>query len=89
MLYLHHVASEIASGQLDLTFKPFSGDGGVYGVLIKMVSNLKAKIAEADSKSQQAEQQAKAAQEATVLAEACDLGNKFMLKLFKFICYII
>lgn len=67
--YLHHVASEIASGQLDLTFKPFSGDGGVYGVLIKMVSNLKAKIAEADSKSQQAEQQAKAAHEATLLAE--------------------
>ena len=67
--YLHHVASEIASGHLDLTFKPFSGDGGVYGVLIKMVENLKAKIAEADSKSQQAEQQAKAAQEATVLAE--------------------
>lgn len=67
--YLHHVASEIASGQLDLTFKPFTGDGGVYGVLIKMVSNLKAKIAEADSKSQQAEQQAKAAKEATVLAE--------------------
>lgn len=67
--YLHYIASEIASGQLDLAFKPFSGDGGVYGVLIKMVSNLKAKIAEADSKSQQAEQQAKAAQEATVLAE--------------------
>ena len=67
--YLHHVASEIAAGQLDLAFKPYSGDGGVYGVLIKMVSNLKAKIAEADSKSQQAEQQAKAAQEATALAE--------------------
>ncbi|HZF62558.1 MAG TPA: methyl-accepting chemotaxis protein [Desulfovibrio sp.] len=67
--YLHHVASEIAAGQLDLAFKPYSGDGGVYGVLIKMVENLKAKIAEADSKSQQAEQQAKAAQEATVLAE--------------------
>ncbi len=67
--YLHHVASEIAGGQLDLSFKPYSGDGGVYGVLIKMVGNLKAKIAEADSKSQQAEQQAKAAQEATALAE--------------------
>ncbi len=67
--YLHHVASEIADGQLDLEFKPYSGDGGVYGVLIKMVGNLKAKIAEADSKSQQAEQQAKAAQEATALAE--------------------
>jgi len=67
--YLHYVASEIASGQLDLTFRPFSGDGGVYGVLIKMVSNLKAKITEADSKSQQAEQQAKAAHEATALAE--------------------
>ena len=67
--YLHHVASEIAAGQLDLAFKPYSGDGGVYGVLIKMVGNLKAKIAEADSKSQQAEQQAKAAQEATALAE--------------------
>ena len=67
--YLHHVASEIAAGQLDLAFKPYSGDGGVYGVLIKMVGNLKAKIAEADSKSQQAAQQAKAAQEATALAE--------------------
>ena len=67
--YLHYVASEIAGGQLDLAFKPYSGDGGVYGVLIKMVGNLKAKIAEADSKSQQAEQQAKAAQEATALAE--------------------
>ncbi len=67
--YLHHVASEIAAGQLDLAFKPYAGDGGVYGVLIKMVGNLKAKIAEADSKSQQAEQQAKAAQEATALAE--------------------
>ena len=67
--YLHHVASEIAAGQLDLSFKPYSGDGGVYGVLIKMVGNLKAKITEADSKSQQAEQQAKAAQEATALAE--------------------
>ena len=67
--YLHHVASEVAAGQLDLAFKPYSGDGGVYGVLIKMVGNLKAKIAEADSKSEQAEQQAKAAQEATILAE--------------------
>jgi methyl-accepting chemotaxis protein len=67
--YLHHVASEIAAGQLDLAFKPYSGDGGVYGVLIKMVGNLKAKITEADSKSAQAEQQAKAAHEATILAE--------------------
>ena len=47
--YLHHVASEVAAGQLDLRFKPYAGDGGVYGVLIKMVGNLKAKIAEADS----------------------------------------
>ena len=67
--YLHHVASEIAAGQLEMTFRPFTGDGGVYGVLIKMVANLKAKIAEADSKSAQAELQAKAAQDATVLAE--------------------
>ena len=41
----------------------------VYGVLIKMVTNLKAKIAEAESTSQQAQLQAKAAQEATLLAE--------------------
>ena len=67
--YLRHVASEIAAGQLDLKFKPYAGDGGVYGVLIKMVGNLKAKIAEADSKSEQAEQQAKAAQDATARAE--------------------
>ena len=67
--YLHYVASEIAAGQLDMSFKPVAGEGGVYGVLIKMVGNLKAKIAEAANKSEQAERQAKAAQEATALAE--------------------
>lgn len=67
--YLHQTASEIASGNLDVAFKPFSGDGGVYGVLIKMVSNLKEKITEADTKSHQAEQQAQAALSAAALAE--------------------
>lgn len=67
--YLQHVATEIANGHLNITFKPFSGTGGVYAVLIKMVSNLKEKIAESDAKSQEAAQEAEAARKATILAE--------------------
>lgn len=67
--YLQHIATEIANGNLNINFKPFNGDGGVYGVLIKMVNNLKAKIAEADSKSEEAAKEAQGAREATALAE--------------------
>jgi len=67
--YLQHVATEIANGNLNISFKQFIGDGGVYGVLIKMVNNLKAKIAEADSKSEEAAKEAQGAREATALAE--------------------
>ncbi|WP_374287941.1 methyl-accepting chemotaxis protein [Desulfovibrio desulfuricans] len=67
--YLHVVASEIASGNLNVQFKPFKGDGGVYGVIIKMVDKLKEEIAIAESKSRQAEQEAQAAQEAKTLAD--------------------
>jgi methyl-accepting chemotaxis protein len=67
--YLHTVASEIANGNLNVNFKPFSGDGGVYGVLIKMVKNLKEKIAESDAKSEEAAKEAQAAREATALAD--------------------
>ena len=67
--YLHAVATEIASGNLDVQFKPVKGDGGVYGVIIKMVSKLKEEIAIAESKSQQAEQQALAASEAKAMAD--------------------
>ena len=67
--YLQSVATEIADGNLNVTFKTFTGDGGVYGVLIKMVKNLKDKIAEADSKSEEAAKEAQAAREATALAD--------------------
>jgi len=67
--YLHVVASEIASGNLNVQFKPFKGDGGVYGVIIKMVDKLKEEIAIAESKSRQAEQEAQSAQEAKILAD--------------------
>ena len=67
--YLQIVATEIADGNLNVTFKPFQGDGGVYGVLIKMVKNLKDKIAEADLKSEEAAKEAQAAREATALAD--------------------
>jgi len=67
--YLRQVAGEIASGNLDVRFKPVQGSGGVYAVLIQMVSTLKEKISEADHKSQDAAQQAKAAEEATHKAE--------------------
>ena len=67
--YLLTVANEIASGNLDVAFKPVKGSGGVYGVLIKMVETLKAKIAEAEQKSADAAKEAQAAREATQLAE--------------------
>lgn len=67
--YLQSIATEIADGNLNVTFKTFQGDGGVYGVLIKMVKNLKDKIAEADSKSAEAAKEAQAAREATELAD--------------------
>lgn len=67
--YLQHIANEIASGNLDVPFKPFSGDGGVYGVMIKMVAKLKEEIALAETKSQQAEQEALAAREAKAMAD--------------------
>ncbi|QCC85270.1 methyl-accepting chemotaxis protein [Desulfovibrio desulfuricans] len=67
--YLHVVASEIASGNLNVHFKPLKGDGGVYGVIIKMVDKLKEEIAIAESKSRQAEQEAQSAQEAKMLAD--------------------
>jgi len=67
--YLRQVAGEIASGNLDVRFRPVQGIGGVYAVLIQMVSTLKEKISEADNKSQDAAQQAEAAQEATRQAE--------------------
>ncbi|WP_051272638.1 methyl-accepting chemotaxis protein [Fundidesulfovibrio putealis] len=67
--YLRQVAGEIASGNLDVSFKPVQGNGGVYAVLIQMVSTLKEKITEADQKSQDAAQQAKAAEDATLQAE--------------------
>ena len=67
--YLQNVATEIAGGNLDASFKPVSGTGGVYAVLIKMVSTLKEKIAEANAKSEDAARQTKAAEEATQVAE--------------------
>jgi methyl-accepting chemotaxis protein len=67
--YLQNVASEIAAGNLDVSFKPVTGSGGVYAVLIKMVATLKEKIAEANAKSEDAACQTKAAQEATAAAE--------------------
>ncbi|MFP5221342.1 MAG: methyl-accepting chemotaxis protein [Acidobacteriota bacterium] len=67
--YLQSVATEIAAGNLDLRFKPVTGSGGVYAVLIKMVENLKAKIAEADRKSEDAAKEADAARQATAEAQ--------------------
>ncbi|EKO37710.1 MAG: methyl-accepting chemotaxis protein, partial [Solidesulfovibrio magneticus str. Maddingley MBC34] len=68
--YLHEIASRIAAGEMDIRFKPHSGDGGVFAVLKQMVANLKAKIEEANATSAQAEQEAQKAREATQAAEA-------------------
>ena len=67
--YLLQVASEIAGGNLDVPFRPARGEAGVYPVLIKMVHNLKSKIAEADQKSEEAARESQAAREAAQAAE--------------------
>ncbi|MFP5238898.1 MAG: methyl-accepting chemotaxis protein [Acidobacteriota bacterium] len=67
--YLGQVAAEVAGGNLDVAFKPVEGKGGVYAVLIRMVSTLKEKIGEANQKTEDAASQAQAAREATAAAE--------------------
>ena len=67
--YLGEVASAVAAGNLDVKLAPVSGQGGVYGVFVTMIANLKAKIAEADQKTAEAASQTVAAREATARAE--------------------
>jgi methyl-accepting chemotaxis protein len=67
--YLLEVASQIAGGNLDVRFRPTRSEQGVYPVLIKMVGNLKSKIAEADQKSEEASRESLAAKEAAQVAE--------------------
>jgi methyl-accepting chemotaxis protein len=67
--YLLTVAQAVAGGDLDQTFKPVVGQGGVYGVFVTMVGNLKAKIAEAGRKTEEAAKEAEIAREATARAE--------------------
>jgi methyl-accepting chemotaxis protein len=67
--YLLTVATAVAGGNLDVAFKPVVGKGGVYGVFVTMVGNLKAKIAEADHKTEEAAREAEAARQATTKAE--------------------
>jgi methyl-accepting chemotaxis protein len=72
--YLHEVAGRIAGGEMDIRFKEHKGEGGVFAVLKKMVSNLKLKIEEADRKSAEAAAEAAKAKEATEAAEAARLA---------------
>ncbi|EKO38437.1 MAG: methyl-accepting chemotaxis protein, partial [Solidesulfovibrio magneticus str. Maddingley MBC34] len=67
--YLGEVASAVAAGNLDVPLRPVDGQGGVYGVFVAMIANLKAKIAEADQKTAEAASQADAARVATAKAE--------------------
>jgi len=67
--YLGSVASEVAAGNLDAKLAPVVGSGGVYGVFVAMIANLKAKIAEADQKTSEAAHEATLAREATARAE--------------------
>ncbi|OLN24770.1 Methyl-accepting chemotaxis protein [Desulfovibrio sp. DV] len=67
--YLGEVAGAVAAGNLDVKLAPVVGQGGVYGVFVAMIANLKAKIAEADEKTTEAGRQTVAAREATARAE--------------------
>jgi methyl-accepting chemotaxis protein len=68
--YLQTVAQAVAGGDLNVAFRPVTGQGGVYGVFVAMVGNLKAKIAEAEGKTADAAREAAAAREAMAKAEA-------------------
>uniref|UniRef100_I2PYH3 Methyl-accepting chemotaxis protein n=1 Tax=Desulfovibrio sp. U5L TaxID=596152 RepID=I2PYH3_9BACT len=67
--YLLAVSKAVAGGDLDVAFRPVAGQGGVYGVFVTMVANLKAKIAESDQKSREAAEEAELARQATAKAE--------------------
>jgi methyl-accepting chemotaxis protein len=67
--YLQTVAGEIAAGNLDAHFKPVRGEGGVYGVLVKMVGTLKERINEANAKTEEAARQTELAHQATAAAQ--------------------
>jgi len=68
--YLHRVATDIAAGNLDTQLKAVRGDGGVYGVFVKMIANLKDKIAEAQHMSAEAAKEAETARELAKEASA-------------------
>ena len=53
--YLAEVAGKIASGDLNVAFRPQKRQGGVYHVLQGMVATMKGKIEEANLKSAEAE----------------------------------
>ena len=63
--YLAEVAGKIASGDLNVAFRPQKRQGGVYHVLQGMVATMKGKIEEANLKSAEAHEQARRAQIAT------------------------
>ncbi|MHC1791175.1 methyl-accepting chemotaxis protein [Solidesulfovibrio sp.] len=67
--YLGSVAEAVGRGDLDLRLEPVPPRGGVYGVFVAMIANLKTKIAESDRKTEEAAREAAAAREATARAE--------------------
>ena len=68
--YLAGVASEIATGNLDVNFRAQKRPGGVYHVMQNMVATMKEKIAEAEEKSTEAARQAEQAHVAMKEAQA-------------------
>jgi len=59
--YLAEVAGKIAGGDLNVAFRPQKKQGGVYHVLQGMVATMKAKIAEAETKSAEAAEEGRRA----------------------------
>jgi len=66
--YLAEVAGKIASGDLDVAFRPQKKEGGVYFVMRGMVQTMKDKIAHAETKTAEAAEQARLAGIATTEA---------------------
>ncbi len=66
--YLYDASKEIASGNLDFAFRGGGEKRGVYAVLCEMVTSMKAKIKEAETKTLEAADESKRAQKATLKA---------------------
>ena len=68
--YLYDISTEIASGNIDVPFRPVANEHGVYKAMHDMVNTLKSKIIDVNEKTEQAHRKEEEARQATLEADA-------------------